>query len=84
MSEKVTDVTKDILPDEKIDCVAYGCTSGTIAAGYDSIVKRIKKANFKIKENETDSIAELKKIKVYISISEFYKSDSFKIYYFSI
>ena len=42
MSEKVTDVTKDILPNEKIDCVVYGCTSGTIAAGYDSIEKKIK------------------------------------------
>ena len=31
MSEKVTDVTKNILPDENIDCVVYGCTSGTIA-----------------------------------------------------
>ena len=39
----------------------------------------IKKADFKIRDNETDSIAELKKIKVYISISEFYKFDTFKI-----
>ena len=37
MSKKVTKVTSDILPGEKIDCVAYGCTSGTIVAGYDSI-----------------------------------------------
>ena len=42
MSEKVTEVTKDILPDEKIDCVVYGCTSGTIAAGYNSIENKIK------------------------------------------
>jgi maleate isomerase len=35
MSQKVTEVTKDILPDQKIDCVVYGCTSGTIAAGYN-------------------------------------------------
>ena len=41
MSEEVTDVTSDILPDEKIDCVVYGCTSGTIAAGHDSIEKKI-------------------------------------------
>ena len=39
MSEKITEVTKDILPNEKIDCVVYGCTSGTIAAGYQSIEK---------------------------------------------
>ncbi len=41
MSEKVTEVTKDILPNQKIDCVVYGCTSGTIAAGYDSIEKKL-------------------------------------------
>ena len=35
MSEKVTEVTNNILPNEDIDCVVYGCTSGTIAAGYD-------------------------------------------------
>ena len=40
MSEKVTEVTKDILPNEKIDCVFYGCTSGTIAAVYESIKKK--------------------------------------------
>ena len=34
MADDITDVTKDILPDQKIDCVAYGCTSGTIAAVY--------------------------------------------------
>ena len=44
MSEKVTEVTKDILPDQKIDCVVYGCTSGTIAAGYDSIKDKVNLA----------------------------------------
>ena len=48
MSEQITDVTKDILPDEKIDCVVYGCTSGTIAAGYDSIEKKIYHKVFNI------------------------------------
>ena len=42
MSEKVTEVTNNILPNEDIDCVVYGCTSGTIAAGYDSIEKKVK------------------------------------------
>ena len=37
MSEKVTEVTQDILPNEKVDCIVYGCTSGTIAAGFNSI-----------------------------------------------
>jgi len=41
MSNMVTEVSKDILPDEKLDCVVYGCTSGTIAAGYDSIKKKL-------------------------------------------
>jgi maleate isomerase len=55
MSNKVTEVTKDILPDQDIDCVVYGCTSGTIAAGYDSMaevttpstaaIKALKKLN---------------------------------------
>ena len=40
MSNKITSVTENILPGEKIDCVVYGCTSGTIAAGYESIEKK--------------------------------------------
>jgi len=44
MSNTVTEVSNDILPDEKLDCVVYGCTSGTIAAGYDSIKKKIELA----------------------------------------
>ena len=27
MANKVTEVTKDILPDQDLDCVVYGCTS---------------------------------------------------------
>ena len=66
MSKKVTEVTKDILPDEKIDCVAYGCTSGTIAAGYNSIEKKIKKAkpNAKVTTPSTASIKALRKLEV--------------------
>ena len=45
MSDKITEVTKDILPNEEIDCVAYGCTSGTIAVGYNSIEEKIQKQN---------------------------------------
>jgi maleate isomerase len=44
MAEDITEVTKDILPDQKIDCVAYGCTSGTVAAGYDVIKEKINLA----------------------------------------
>ena len=66
MSEKVTEVTTDILPGEKIDCVAYGCTSGTIAAGYDSIEKKIKKAKPEttVTTPSTASIKALKKLNI--------------------
>jgi maleate isomerase len=66
MSEKVTEVTKDILPDEKIDCIAYGCTSGTIAAGYEAIEKKIKKAKPEttVTTPSTASIKALKKLNV--------------------
>ena len=41
MANDITEVTKDILPDQKLDCVAYGCTSGTVAAGYESIKEKV-------------------------------------------
>ena len=44
MANDITEVTKDILPDQKLNCVAYGCTSGTVAVGYDSIKKKINLA----------------------------------------
>ena len=44
MADDITEVTKDILPDQKIDCVAYGCTSGTVAAGYDTIKSKMNLA----------------------------------------
>ena len=31
MSENITQVTKDILPEQKLDCVVYACTSGTVS-----------------------------------------------------
>ena len=49
MADDITDVTKDILPDQKIDCVAYGCTSGTVAAGYDVIKKKVNLAKVEAK-----------------------------------
>ena len=66
MSEKVTEVTKDILPDEKIDCVVYGCTSGTIAAGYNSIENKIKiaKPEAKVTTPSTAAIKALKKLNI--------------------
>ena len=62
MADDITDVTKDILPDQKIHCVAYGCTSGTIAAGYDLIEKNIKiaKPEAKVTTPITSAIKALK------------------------
>jgi maleate isomerase len=44
MTNFITSVTENILPGEKIDCVVYGCTSGTIVSGYDNIKKKINVA----------------------------------------
>ena len=66
MSQKVTEVTNDILPDQEIDCVVYGCTSGTIAAGYDSIEKKVKlaKPKAKVTTPSTAAIKALKKLNI--------------------
>ena len=40
MTENITSVTENILPGEEVDCVVYGCTSGTIVSGYDNIKKK--------------------------------------------
>ena len=62
MAEDITEVTKDILPDQKIDCVAYGCTSGTVAAGYDVIKKKVNlaKPEAKVTTPITSAIKALK------------------------
>jgi len=44
MYDQLEAVTKDILPDVKINTVAYGCTSGTIAIGKDKIKEKIQLA----------------------------------------
>ena len=66
MANDITDVTKDILPDQKIDCVAYGCTSGTIAAGYDTIKSKINlaKPDAKVTTPITSTIKALKKLNI--------------------
>ena len=66
MSEKVTDVTKNILPDENLDCVVYGCTSGTIAVGHDTIERKVKEAKpeAKITTPSTAAIKALKKLNI--------------------
>ena len=62
MSNKITEVTKDILPDQDLDCVVYGCTSGTIAAGHNSIEKKVKVAK-PMAEVSTPSTAAIKALK---------------------
>ena len=62
MADKIPEVTKNILPDQRLDCVAYGCTSGTIAAGYQSIYKKVNlaKPNTKVTTPITSAINALK------------------------
>jgi len=64
MADDITDVTKDILPDQKIDCVAYGCTSGTVAAGYETIKSKINlaKPEAEVTTPITSTIKALKKL----------------------
>ncbi len=62
MANKVTEVTKDILPNQDLNCVVYGCTSGTIAAGHDSIEKKVKVAK-PMAEVSTPSTAAIKALK---------------------
>ena len=59
-------VFADILPDQKLDCVAYGCTSGTIAAGYSSIFEKVNSAkpNTKVTTPITSAINALKSLKI--------------------
>tara|TARA_B110001450_G_scaffold253282_1_gene276451 strand:- start:1926 stop:2672 length:747 start_codon:yes stop_codon:yes gene_type:complete len=66
MSATVTEVSKDILPNEKLDCVVYGCTSGTIAAGYETIKKKINlaKPDTKVTTPSTAAINALKKMNI--------------------
>ena len=66
MGENVTEVSKDILPDEKLDCVVYGCTSGTIASGYDSIKNKINlaKPEAKVVTPSSAAVNALRKMKV--------------------
>ena len=66
MSNTVTEVSKDILPNEKLDCVVYGCTSGTIAAGYENIKNKINiaKPEAKVTTPSTAALNALKKMNI--------------------
>ena len=66
MANDIPEIAKNILPDQKIDCIAYGCTSGTIAAGYSSIYKKVNstKPNTKVTTPITSAINALKSLKI--------------------
>ena len=66
MADDIPKITKDILPGQKLDCVAYGCTSGTIAAGYSSIVEKVNsvKPYTKVTTPITSAIKALKALKI--------------------
>ena len=62
MTEKLTEVTENILPNQTLDAVAYGCTSGTIVAGIDKIINKIQlaKPNCKVTTPITSAVNALK------------------------
>ena len=64
--EDITDVTKEILPGQRIDCIAYGCTSGTVAAGFDTIKNKVNlaKPEAKVTTPITSAIKAFKKFNI--------------------
>ena len=66
MADDIPKVVKNILPDQKVDCIAYGCTSGTIAAGYAFIYEKVNstKPNTKVTTPITSAINALKALKI--------------------
>ena len=64
MSNSITEISDDILPNEKLDCVVYWCTSGTITSGYSSIKKKINlaKPDAKVTTPSTAAVNALKRL----------------------
>tara|TARA_B100001027_G_scaffold212229_1_gene181353 strand:+ start:442 stop:1182 length:741 start_codon:yes stop_codon:yes gene_type:complete len=94
MVNNITSVTENILPGEKVDCVVYGCTSGTIVSGYDIIKKKINlaKPDAPVTSPSTAALNALKKKKInkisivtpYIKsvnddVVNFFKNNNFEI-----
>ena len=94
MTNKITSVTENILPGERIDCIVYGCTSGTIVSGYDNIKKKINiaKPDALVTAPSTAALNALKKKNIkkisivtpYIKsvnddVVNFFKNNDFKI-----
>ena len=98
MTEKLTEVTENILPNQTLDAVAYGCTSGTIAAGVDEITNKIQSAkpNCKVTTPITSAVnalkhLNLKKISVFTpypqpineKVINYFKNEGFDIQSFA-
>tara|TARA_Y100000590_G_scaffold468712_1_gene652701 strand:+ start:1861 stop:2604 length:744 start_codon:yes stop_codon:yes gene_type:complete len=66
MNSKLTEITKNILPKQKFNSIAYGCTSGTIASGNRVIRSKILKAKPKSKVSDpiSSAINAFKKLKI--------------------
>ena len=66
MADDIPRVAENILPNEKLDCIAYGCTSGTIAAGYESIFEKVNiaKPNTKVTTPITSAINAIKTLSI--------------------
>ena len=94
MSATITEISEDILPNEKLDCVVYGCTSGTIAAGYDAIKSKVNlaKPEAKVTTPSTAAVNALRKMKINNiaiftpyskplndEVIDYFKSENFKI-----
>ncbi len=94
MTKNITSVTENILPGEIVDCVVYGCTSGTIVSGYDNIKKKINiaKPNASVTAPSTAALNALKSKKInkisivtpYIKsvnddVVNFFKNNNFEI-----
>ena len=44
MGARLSGAASLILPTEKLDCIAYGCTSATVALGYDEVARQINQS----------------------------------------
>ena len=98
MTEKLTEVTENILPNQTLDAVAYGCTSGIIVAGVDQIINKIQSAkpNCKVITPITSAVnalkhLNLKKISVFTpypqaineKVINYFKNEGFDIQSFA-
>jgi len=66
MNSKLTEITGNLLPKQKFNSIAYGCTSGTIASGNKVVKKKILKAKpgAKVSDPISAAINAFKKLKI--------------------